>query len=242
LGLFKTSGVVLKNRRFSEADKIVVIFSPEHGRVEAIAKGARRTKSKFGGRLEPFTLARFLCYQGKSWPIITQLEVEETHRLIKEDPNKLPIGFEALQLIDKLSLPGREERELFELLLNFLKVLEAQSGNYKTLLAAFEIKILALLGYGLRLSFCGRCEREISSSTWFSWEQGGLICPSCLKQRDEDVIKIDHAEELKWLLSSPFVEVLKAGNKLGEEALSFLEDCFAYYFDIELTPIRSQFF
>lgn len=240
MGLFKTRGLVLKNRRFSEADKIVIIFSPERGRLEAIAKGARRTKSKFGGRLEPFTLARFLCYQGKSWPIITQLEVEETHRFIKEDFNKLPIGFEVLQLVDKLSLPEREERELFELLLNFLKVLETQSGNYKTLLAAFEIKVLTLLGYGLRLSFCGSCKRGVSNSAWFSWERGGLICPNCLKQRDEGVVKIDYTDELKWLLASPFTEALSGESKLGEEALSFLKDCFTYYFNIELAPICSQ--
>lgn len=239
----KREGIILKTRRFGEADKVVVIFSPQSGRFEGIAKGARKGKSRFGGRIEPFNQARFLLYQGRSLPIITQVEVVERFKEIKEDLTLFGVGAEALKIVNEVTLP-QKEKEIYFLLLNFLKELRKGKAR-EALLAAFEIKVLASLGYSLSLNFCSLCEKEREKEeAYFSFNKGGIICSSCFKksfEEDEEITFLSQISYLTNLLNNPFTEIPFLERERAENILSFLGDCFRYYLDVELTSLRKEF-
>ncbi len=237
--LVKREGIVLKTRKLGEADKIVVIFSPQAGRFEGVAKGARRAKSRFGGRIEPFTRARFLLYEGRSLPIITQVEVVDTYKEIREDLNVLGAAAEALKIVSDVSLPQRE-KELYFLLLSFLNKLREKKEVRESLLAAFEIKVLALLGYGLSLNFCALCSRERKGEeAYFSFGKGGIICDFCL-DKEEEAVFLPGVSKLISLLNSSFEKVPTLEKEEAEEALSFLETCFNYYLEVEFPTLRKE--
>lgn len=239
LPLVKREGIVLNTRKFGEADKIVVIFSPQSGRFEGVAKGARKAKSKFGGRIEPFTQARFLLYEGRSIPIITQVEVLDTFKEFRENLELLGVGAEALKIVNDVSLPQRE-KELYFLLLSFLSKLRGRKDLKEPLLAAFEIKVLALLGYGLSLNFCAICSSEKKSEeAFFSFSKGGIICNFCLEE-GEEVIFLPKTSTLIALLSSSFDDIPVLEREEAESTLSFLETCFNYYLEIEFFSLRKE--
>ncbi len=236
--LVKREGIVLKTRKFGEADRIVTIFSPQVGRFEGIAKGARRAKSRFGGRIEPFTRARFLLYEGRSLPIITQVEVVDTYKEIREDLDILGAAAEALKIVSDVSLPQRE-KELYFLLLSFLNKLREKREVGESLLAAFEIKVLALLGYGLSLNFCALCKRERKGEeTYFSFDKGGVICDFCLE--GEEALFLPSVSKLLSLLNSSFEKIPTLEEEEVEEVLSFLEACFNYYLEVEFPTLRKE--
>ncbi len=240
--LIKREGIVIKTRKLGEADKILVIFSPQEGRFECVAKGARRARGRFGGRIEPFTRAKFLLYQGRSLPIVTQVEVKESFRKLREDLRILGIGLEALRIINEVSLPQRE-RELYLLFLNFLRELEKEPERGELLLASFEIKLLTLLGYGPSFNLCVLCGKEAKGKErFFSFKRGGILCDGC-QGSDSEGFYIGNTRVLSELLSAPFSELSLSlsSEKEIEEALAFLEHCFSYFLDLELRSFRKDF-
>ena len=117
---YKTRAVSLKTAPFAEADKLVTLFTREHGKIRAIAKGARRVPSRFGGRVETFTYADYFIAGGRSLDIISQCEVIETFQRVREDPKALPAGLYILKLVNAGTVEGQPNPELFDLLLEYL--------------------------------------------------------------------------------------------------------------------------
>ena len=117
---YKTRAISLKTAPFAEADKLVTLFTRDHGKVRAIAKGARRVPSRLGGRVEPFTYAEYFIANGRSLDIISQCEVIETFQRLREDAQGLPAGLYMLKLVDSGTAEGQRYPELFDLLLKFL--------------------------------------------------------------------------------------------------------------------------
>jgi DNA repair protein RecO (recombination protein O) len=120
MATYKTRAISLKTAPFAEADKLVTLFTRDHGKVRAIAKGARRVPSRLGGRVEPFTYAEYFIAKGRSLDIISQCEMAETFQRLRENPQALPAGLYMLKLVDSGTAEGQRYPELFDLLLKFL--------------------------------------------------------------------------------------------------------------------------
>jgi len=125
MAAYKTRAISLKTAPFSEADKMVTLFTKEHGKIKAIAKSARRVPSRFGGRVETFTYADYFIARGRSLDIISQCEVVETFQKVREGKLVLPAGLYVLKLVDSGTVIGQPYPELFDLLLSTLHKLKS---------------------------------------------------------------------------------------------------------------------
>ncbi|MDD4179424.1 MAG: DNA repair protein RecO [Candidatus Margulisbacteria bacterium] len=121
---YKAKVIAIKNQPFAEADKMVTLFSREHGKIRVIAKGARRVPSRLGGRVESFTYSDCFIAKGKSLDILSQCEVLETFQSVRNDPQMLKVGLYMLKLIDSGTVEGQQNPELFDLLLMGLTALK----------------------------------------------------------------------------------------------------------------------
>jgi DNA repair protein RecO (recombination protein O) len=144
--LYNAEAINIRTRMFGEADKIIILFTKEHGKLQAIAKGARRPTSKFGGRLEIFTYNKMLLAQGKSLDIISQCETIESFYSLREEKEKLNAGFYIVKLIDIITEERQKNRELFNLLLDSLYGLQ-NAREAKKLIRSFEVKLCEIEGF-----------------------------------------------------------------------------------------------
>jgi len=144
--LYNIEALNIKTRNTGEADKIITLFSRTHGKIQAIAKGARRTSSKFGGRLEIFSYNQLMLATAKTFDIISQCETIESFYKLREDKDRLNSGVYMLKLVDLATEDRQRNTELFCLLLDALYAL--QIANAPTLLSrAFEIKLCEIEGF-----------------------------------------------------------------------------------------------
>ncbi len=176
MGYYRDEGVVLRSMRLGEADRIVTILTLEHGKVRAVAKGVRRTKSRLGARLEPLSHVTLLCWRGRELDVVTQVEVIESFRSVREDLDALSAGLVLLEVADQFALERHGTPELFRMLLGALRSLERSKSSM--LVGAFCWKLLAQEGLGPSLERCARCG-EIAELVAFDPREGGFLCPAC---------------------------------------------------------------
>lgn len=182
MSLYKARGIVLRTHKLGEADKIITFITASRGKVRAVAKGIRRTKSKFGSRLEPFSCIDMVLYASRrSLDIVTQAELVRPFREIREDINRLAFGSGMLDLVDKVSVEGDPDTALFNLLLRGLEAIAQNPSdrNLKLLLAAFDLKLMSITGYLPKLDACASCGDSSEVLARFSNERGGAICERC---------------------------------------------------------------
>jgi DNA repair protein RecO (recombination protein O) len=184
--LYSEQGIVLRRVKLDEADKIITILTQGSGKVRAVAKGIRRTKSRFGGRLEPFTHVSLLLYRGRgSLDTITQAEILAAHRPLREDLDLLTAGEAMLEAVDKVAEEHERNVRLFLLLLSGLRALEARPGDPAAVAESFLLKLLSLSGFHPSLTACAVCGRR--DPELFSSGQGGAVCLGCAEHGAGDV-------------------------------------------------------
>ena len=162
--------------RLGEADRIVTILTAEHGKVRAVAKGVRRTKSRMGGRVEPLSHVSMLCWRGRDLDVVSQAESLDTFRAIREDLQRLGPATTILEIADRVAEQHAPAAELFSMVLGALRSLE--SGASPVLLGAFCFKLLVAEGVGPVTDACARCGSP-GPLVAFDLGEGGLLCASC---------------------------------------------------------------
>lgn len=177
MGLRQDQGIVLRGYPFGEADKVVVLLSPNHGKVRAVAKGIRKTKSRFGGRLEPFTHVDVLLYEGRNLDTITQVSVVETNAHLRLDLDRVLAAGTMVEAIDAVAQEGAGSHRQFLLLQRGLRALET-GPVHPDLVSAFLLKLAALVGVAPALEACAECGSTLDLSR-FSLSSGGVVCDRC---------------------------------------------------------------
>jgi DNA repair protein RecO (recombination protein O) len=181
MGLYRDQGVVLRTYRLGEADRIVVIATRASGKVRAVAKGVRKTKSKFGGRLEPVSHVALQLYEGRELDIVTQAEVIDHFRAIREDLERLTKATTLLEAVDQVAQEGEPNARLYTMLVGALRSLAAHDSALHV--PAFFWKLLALEGAQPILDECASCGAAASDSAVelvaFDLADGGTLCRSC---------------------------------------------------------------
>jgi DNA repair protein RecO (recombination protein O) len=177
--VYQTEAIIIKRINLGEADRILIIYTPEYGKVKAVAKGSRRTRSKFGGHVELLTHSTLLLARGKSLDIVTQAQTIDTFLSLKEDLKRMSCGLYISELVDAFTEERLESRQLFQLLLETLHQLTESKDN-DTVLRYFELQILHLTGYRPQLQKCANCNSSLQPvMNYFSPSQGGVLCPDC---------------------------------------------------------------
>ena len=177
--VYRTEAIVLRQRPLVDADKVCVLFTPLHGRIEAVAKGVRRTRSHLAGHVEPLTRSRFLLAKARSLDIITQAETIDAFPALHDDLDRLSRGLYAAELVDRFTDSAGDVAGLYRLLLDTLHRVEtADSPDLP--LRWFEMRLLDDQGYRPQLQHCVRCEAPLRpDGNAFSVPAGGVVCPDC---------------------------------------------------------------
>jgi DNA repair protein RecO (recombination protein O) len=179
-GTLRTEAIVLRSMRYGEADRILHLYTPHHGRVSAIAKGVRRSKSRFGGRLEPFFHVRALLYEGRSDLLtVTGADTVAAHPRLRERAGSLDAAARAGDAVARLFEAGDPHPEVFNLLANELALLDADEAHARLgNQLAFRAKLLLAAGLAPQLSACASCG-EPEHVSGFSGAAGGVVCNAC---------------------------------------------------------------
>jgi DNA repair protein RecO (recombination protein O) len=173
MSLYRDRGVVLRTHKLGEADRIVILLTRDNGKVRAVAKGVRKTKSRFGGRLEPLAHVDLLLYQGRELDIVTQVDTLDHYGRIREDFDRLARAVSMLEAADQVALEREPNTELYRMLTGALREIAARDAALVT--PAFFLKLLALEGYRPEIDACVACGAESGLTTW-AIAEGGLRC------------------------------------------------------------------
>src|SRR5919202_351063 len=179
-GALKTEAIVLRGIRYGEADRVLHLYTPHRGRVSAIAKGVRRARSRFGGRLEPFFRLRLILHEGRSELLtVTGAETIDAHARLRADGPALDVAARACEAVARLFETGEPHPEVFNLLCHELSLLDRDAARAtRANLLAFRLKLLLAAGVAPQLAACASCgAREHLSG--FSPSAGGVVCTAC---------------------------------------------------------------
>ena len=179
-GSVKTEAVVLRTLRYGEADRILHLYTPQRGRVAAIAKGVRRAKSRFGGRLEPYFRLQMVLYEGRSDLLtVTSADTVTGHARLREHGPALDSAARACDAVARLFETSDPHPGVFALLCNELALLDADPGQATHAnQLAFRLKLLLAAGLAPQLAACASCG-EADHLAAFSGAAGGVVCSVC---------------------------------------------------------------
>ena len=173
MALYRDEGIVLRTHKLGESDRIVSILTKGRGKVRAVAKGVRKTKSKFGARLEPPTHLQLLFYEGRELDIVTQADTVDHFRAIRDDLDRLTGAVSMLEAADQLALEGEANEPMFQMLLGALRALADERSAL--VVPAFFLKVLSLEGFRPVVDSCVECGDE-DALVSFDLESGGVRC------------------------------------------------------------------
>jgi DNA repair protein RecO (recombination protein O) len=179
-GTFKTEAVVLRSLRLGEADRVLHLYTEDRGRVGAVAKGVRRVKSRFGGRLEPLSRVKLILHDGRGdLCTITAADTVHAHATLRERRASIERAIDACDAVLRLFDAAEPNRPAYNLLCHELALLDSD-GELATMAQAiaFRMKLLLAAGFVPELAACAACgEREHLGA--FSAAAGGVVCPGC---------------------------------------------------------------
>ncbi len=175
----RVEAVVLRHADWGEADRLLVLFTRELGKLRAVAKGARKMRSRKAGHIEPFSRTVLLLAQGRDVWIVTQAEMQESYEPLRESLLRTAYASYVVELLDRFTYEEGQSSGLYQLLADTLGRVSTEEDVYLAV-RYFEIRLLDLLGFRPNLFTCVECGREISpSDQYFSALQGGVRCPNC---------------------------------------------------------------
>ncbi len=177
---FRLEAVVLRHADWGEADRLLTLYTRERGKVRAIAKGARKIRSRKAGHLEPFTRVTLQLARGHDLLIVTQADTVDAYLAIHENLVKTGHAAYVVELLDRFTYEDDTENySIFRLLTEALSRLEKEADPWLAI-RYYEVRLLDLLGYRPHLFECANCGREIKAEDqFFSAAQGGALCPAC---------------------------------------------------------------
>jgi DNA repair protein RecO (recombination protein O) len=188
---------VLRARPLGEADRIVRLFTAERGKLDAVAKGVRRAKSHFAGRLEFANEVDLQMHHGRSLDVIVSADIvcAPWERLV--EPDRFAVAHLVVELIDALCEPDLAMPEIYDLLAGMIGAIAA-SDTPRALVPRFSLRMLSALGIEPPVESCVRCGRAISDRAWADAQSGGFI-GSCCRQAWQSLVELD-ADDLRNLM------------------------------------------
>jgi DNA repair protein RecO (recombination protein O) len=180
VSLYRDQGVVLRTVRLGEADRIITFVTKTRGKVRAVAKGIRRTNSRFGGRLEPLGHVVMQCWNGRELDTVTQVETIDSFREVREDLARVARAFTLLEIVDQIAQERHSNERLYEMLVGALRFLETRDSVL--MVPAFCLRVLGLEGSAPVVDRCASCGAA-DDLVAFDLVEGGALCRSCRRGR-----------------------------------------------------------
>ncbi len=234
----KTQAIVLRSIRYGEADRILHLYTPHHGRVGAIAKGARRARSRFGARLEPFFHVRLVLHEGRSdLHTVTSADTVAAHPALRERAATLDAAARACDAVARLFETSEPHPEVFHLLANQLALLSSdpvQANPANGL--AFRLKLLLAAGIVPQLGTCTACG-EIEQLEGFSASAGGVVCGSADCVSAAFPIGEECYQFLVGALGSPLARTPTASDVALRQAERAITETAEHHAHVRLRPL-----
>jgi DNA repair protein RecO (recombination protein O) len=242
---YKTEAVVLRSFRFAEADRVLHLYTLDRGRIGALAKGIRKTKSRFGARLEPLSHVELLLHQGSGeLQTVTGVELVRSHHAAREQQYRLAVGLVGAEAMLRLFTEQEANPRAFQALTRFLDALDAlePAGRRPALDAlalSFQLKLLWVSGYLPHLTSCANCGSEEETLVGYSAKAGGAVCRSCA----DEALSLTPAgiAAIEALLVRPLAESHHAGltERSARDALAVITAAYEYFGNFRLRSLRS---
>jgi DNA repair protein RecO (recombination protein O) len=235
-GSLKTEGIVLRSLRYGEADRILHLYTPDRGRVSAIAKGVRKTKSRFGGRLEPFFRLNLVLYEGRSEMLtVTSAETLAAHPRLREDARALDGAARACEAVARVFDDGDPHAGVYHLLGNQLALLDREPGLATRANAlAFRLKLLLAAGFAPQLAACTACGDD-EHLVGFSGAAGGVVCAAC--EASAFALDQEAHDFLVAALGQPLAEVPEASPRALQQAERAILETLEHHAHLRLRPV-----
>jgi DNA repair protein RecO (recombination protein O) len=203
---YKEQGVVLRSVKLGEADKIVTVMTQGSGKVRAVAKGLRKTTSRFGARLEPFTHVSLMLYRGRGQlDTVTQAEIIAPHAALRDDLALFAAGETMLEAVDKVAQEHERNVRLVLVLLAGLRALETSPADPTAVAESFMLKLLSISGFHPSLTACAVC--GAGDPQLFNFGLGGAVCAVCAEPGSAPVSR----EALATLAALAIADLVDAG-------------------------------
>jgi DNA repair protein RecO (recombination protein O) len=242
--LYNAEAIVIRTRDLDEADKIAVLLTREEGKVEAVARGARRPRNRYAAAIQLFTHVKVSLFHGRSLDTLSQVEIVESFRHLREDLVRTAYATYACELMDEMIRQRQRNDQAYLLLLASLHLLNAPEIDPEPTLRAYELKLLSILGFRPSLDRCVACEGPIGDGpvVRFAPALGGALCPTCPSE-GEAVHRISRGavESMRRLLEGDIrrASVIRIGGEMAAEIDRALSD----YITVRTErPIRSKEF
>ncbi|MGB2582697.1 MAG: DNA repair protein RecO [Dehalococcoidia bacterium] len=239
--VYKTEAIVLKRTNLGEADNIVTLYTPNFGKIRAVAKGVRRPKSKLGGHLDLLTQSALLLAQGQNLDIITQAQSIESFLTLKSDIKRISCAFYIAELVDQFTAEHVENYPIYRLLHeNLLWLCEARSCEL--VLRHFELQLLSHLGYQPELHQCLSCKSQLAPErNLFSASSGGVLCSACAgNEPTARSISVDALKVMRFLLSNDPTSAnrLQMSRELSQEVEQLIREYVRYLLEREVKSLE----
>ena len=227
---------MLRSIRYGEADRILHLYTPTHGRLGAIAKGARRTRSRFGARLEPFFHVRLVLHEGRGdLYTVTGADTVAAHGALREQAASLDAAARACDAVARLFETGDPHPEVFRLLANGLALLDSDASHGRSATGlAFRLKLLLAAGIVPQLAACASCG-STEHLVGFSGAAGGVVCGSCEAtsfRLDEEAYRF-----LVGALGQPLARAPEASERALRQAERAIGDTAEHHAHVRLRPL-----
>jgi DNA repair protein RecO (recombination protein O) len=235
-GTFKTEAVVLRSIRLGEADRVLHLYTQDRGRVGAVAKGVRRVKSRFGGRLEPLSRVALVLHEGRSdLCTITAADTVHAHASLREGRAGIERATDACEAVLRLFDSAEPNRPAYNLLCHELALLDADARLATRAQAlVFRMKLLLAAGFVPELAGCAACgEREHIGA--FSASAGGVVCPGC--EAGAFALSEEAHAFMVDALAKPLSEAPEAGEPALRQADRAIAETVEYHAHVRLRRI-----
>ena len=219
---YSTEAVVLRSIRLGEADRVLHLYTAAHGRVGAVAKGVRKTMSRFGARLEPLSHVELVLHRGRGeLQTVTAAQLVRSHRESREDYYRFSVGTIGAEAMLRLFSEEEANERAFTALARFLDLLDAtphaaDRPSLDPLGLAFQLKLLWLAGYLPHVTACAECGAEGRPLIGYSPRAGGAVCERCAPVAEALALAPDGVAGIETLLAQPLANA--PGLGLSERA------------------------
>ena len=242
---YRTEAVVLRSFRLGEADRVLHLYTLDRGRVGAVAKGIRKTMSRFGARLEPLSHVEALLHQGSGeLQTVTGVELIRSHHSAREDRYRLGVGLVGAEAMLRLFTEQERNPRAFEALTRFLDLLDdvpvrAARPSLDPLVLSFQLKLLWLSGYLPHLTSCAECGATDQALVGYSARAGGAVCGAC--SEGALVLSESGIAGAESLLIRPLAEAgdVGLGDRSARDALAVITAAYEYFGNFRLRALRS---
>jgi len=237
---YQTDAVIIKKTKLAEADRILTLYTPDLGKIQAVAKGVRRPKSKMAGHLELLTYSHVTLARGRNLDIITGSQTIDGFLALKSDLWLTAYGLYVSELVNQFTADQVPDDVLFQLLLDTLRNL-CRTSDHEMLIRYFELHLLAIAGYRPQLRECVGCHQLLTPVVnYFSAHAGGILCPDCApKHTFIRRVSVNALKVLRFIMDNPYevVEKLKIDSELAEELESITRGYIRYLLERDLKSV-----